>query len=486
MLVLLWPALINRQPFFFPDTTSYVRAADMAVRLISHQHIQTAWSNNDPAPGDLPKAAPGAPEVRPAHGSDGRDGNPVMAGRSPYFGALLYAGWVTSSFWLFVLAQALVAWWLLGMALRCFDIADLRTRLTIAALLGLLTPLAFYSGLLLADDLAGLGLLSFLILAREPPNLMRIERAGLIAILMMSVVSHMTHIVMAAAMVGVLLLYGLFRLRPWRALGLPLLIGIAAVAIGLTSVAMTGLVAKKALGRPPAMAPLLTARFIIDGPGRDYVASGCGHHRFAVCHVSSNATDSDVWLWSHTPGEGAFLAVDPKTRAALSRQDTEFAVAVLAAHPLREGGMILWNTARQLATFDSAILDASCIAQYSCGFVVLPPDVRARLQTSPAGRGTWPIRAVDAVHYLAVVAALVALLYLTPRLIYEYPAMGERLLLWIALLALAMLANAFFGGAVSAPQGRYQARIVWLVPLLALIAATVLRARPLPASPATR
>jgi hypothetical protein len=484
--MLLWPALINGQPFFFPDTTSYVRAADLAVRLVSREQIRTAWSNNDPIAADLRKVAPGKPSARPAHGSDGRDGNPVMAGRSPYFGALLYAGWVTSGFWLFVLGQALLAWWLLGLALRCFAIADLRTRLTIAVLLGLLTPLAFYSGLLLADDLAGLGLLSFLILAREPPNLTRLERAGLIAVLLLSVVSHMTHIVMAAAMTGVLALYGLFRIRPWREVGWPIAIGVIAVAIGLASVAVTGLVAKTALGRPPAMAPLLTARFIIDGPGRDYIAGGCGHHRFAACRVLSNATDSDVWLWSHTPGQGAFLAADPETRAALSRQDTAFAFAVLAAHPLREGSMILWNTARQLATFDSAILDAHCIARYDCGYIVLPPDVRARLQASPAGRGTWPIRAVDAVHYLTVMAALLALLYLTPRLIYEQPKMGELFLLWMAMLALAMLANAFFGGAISAPQGRYQARIVWLVPMLTLIGAAVLRARRLPTAAATR
>ena len=33
VLVLCWPAIANRQPFYFADTTSYVRAADSAMYL---------------------------------------------------------------------------------------------------------------------------------------------------------------------------------------------------------------------------------------------------------------------------------------------------------------------------------------------------------------------------------------------------------------------------------------------------------------------
>ncbi len=54
------------------------------------------------------------------------------------------------------------------------------------------------------------------------------------------------------------------------------------------------------------------------------------------------------------------------------------------------------------------------------------------------------------------------------------PMEDRRLLgLGIALLAGAMLAHALFGGAVSEPQSRYQARIVWLIPLIAAVAVLV-------------
>lgn len=480
--------MINRQPFFFPDTTSYVRAADLAVRLVTHDRVQTAWTNNDPAPSDLPKAAPAPapPPTRQAHGSDGRDGNAVMSGRSPYFGALLYIGWVTSGFWLFVIAQAIVGWWLIGLALRCFGISCLRSRLVIAAVLGLLTPLSFYTGLLLADDLAALGLLSFFILATEPPDLKWSERIGLILILLLSVASHFTHIVMALAMTGMLILILLFRRLSWTAVRRPIAIGAGATLAGLLSVMATNAVVHHALGKPPAMAPLLSARFIVDGPGRDYIAHGCGGHHFTVCRIPSNATDSDVWLWSHKPGEGGFLSQDTATREALSREDKPFAIEVLKAYPLRQGGMIVANTFNQLLHFDNVILFESCIAYYGCSGIVLPPEVRARMQGSLAGRSAWPAHFLNIVHYLAVFVACIALVLATGRLLREQPEMGRRLLLWIALLAAAMLANAFLGGAISAPQGRYQARIVWLIPLLALLAIERLGQRSLPADETTR
>ena len=32
IVALMWAPLLNGQPFFFPDTTAYVRAADLAVQ----------------------------------------------------------------------------------------------------------------------------------------------------------------------------------------------------------------------------------------------------------------------------------------------------------------------------------------------------------------------------------------------------------------------------------------------------------------------
>lgn len=479
VLAFVWPALINGQPFFFSDTTSYVRAADLAVQIATRGRVRTAWSYGAaPAGGAAPRGGARQAKsggVASAHGSDGGGGTSVMSGRSPYFGALLYLGYVTSDFWLFVLAQAAVAWWLLGLALRCFGIEGLSTRLAIAALLALASPVAFYDSLLLADALAGFGILAFLILATGRDRLRPPETTGLTGVMLVSAASHLTHIVMLAAMTGVLGLLWLARRPAWREVGRPILIGAGVVVAGLASVSVTSLIVRAALGSPPAMAPLMTARFIVDGPGRDFIDAGCGGRDFAACRLPSRATNSDVYLWSRDPGVGTFLTADAPTRAALSREDMPFAGAVLKAHPLRQGGMMAWNTLLQIATFDSTVMNQSCFARFACSGIALPDPVRARLQASLSGRDAWPVRGIGALHYATVIAALAALALMLPALAARDRDAAHRVMLWLGLLAVAMLVNGFLGGAISAPQPRYQARIVWLVPLLCGVAALCLR-----------
>ncbi len=471
VIVLMWPPLINGQPFFFSDTTAYVRAADLAVQIASHHHIRTAWSRDTPAlaPATAPVGS-AVPSPAPAHASDAQGGGSAMAGRSPYFGMLLYLGWVTSSFWLFVVAQALVAWWLIGLAMRSLGGEGLAARLAISVTLALLTPIAIYNGFLLADALAGFGILSFLILVRPPADLRRWERAALILLLLMSAAAHFTHIVILAGMTALLGVIALIRWTPWRPAKAPLLIGAGVVIAGLLSVAATSLIVKKALGKPPAAAPVLTARFIVDGPGRAFALTDCAG-RFAACAAPLDTPDTDIWLWSGDPRVGGFMAADAATRARLSAEDGKFATAVFRAYPLWQAGMMARNTWAQMTRFDLLVLMEHCFADHACSGTDIPESVRARMVQTPAGHDAWPMRAMSAIHATATIVALLVLALAMFKLRRDQPQAARQLLLWIALAAAAFLINDFLGGAISNPQTRYQERIVWIAPLLALLAA---------------
>ncbi|NIJ08973.1 hypothetical protein FHS31_002603 [Sphingomonas vulcanisoli] len=473
LLALMWPPLVNGQPFFFSDTTAYVRAADLAVQIASRHHIRTAWSRPEAAPapaGSAPAVGPiAAPQV---HASDGQNGGSVMAGRSPYFGMLLYLGYVTSGFWLFVLGQAMTAWWLIGLAQRAMGSRSLAVRLGIAVILALLSPLAFYLGLLLADALAGFGILAFLLIARPPPDLRRWERPALMLLLLVSAAAHLTHIVIIAGMTALLGLLALVRAVPWRTAKPAVLIGGAVTVLALLSVMVTNFAVKRALGKPPAAAPVLTARFIVDGPGRAFIANGCGgDQQFAACTRPTAVPDSDLWLWSPDPKIGGFLAADADTRARLSAEDSRFARAVFTAYPLWQAGMMARNTLDQLTRFDLLILNEHCFADQGCSGVDFPDAGRATMRRTIAGRNLWPTRLLAALDAAATVAAIALLAISIRRLGRERDEARKTLLLWVALTAAAFLINAFLGGAISNPQTRYQERIVWIVPLLAMIAA---------------
>lgn len=465
VVLLMWPALVNRQPFYFPDTSSYVRAGDAVAQLLLSDAATTIWS-----PVEEPAATP-----ERARGND-PDAGYVMAGRSPYFGLLLWASWVVGRFWLFVAGQALVAWWLIGLALRGFGVDTPRRRLFASAALGLLTPLAIYNGVLLADALAGFGIAALLLLGL--PAAKRWERWALVVLVLVSACAHLTHIVMMLAVAVLLVGVALLGRVGWSAVRVPIVTASAAVLVGFLSVMATSWAVEARYGSAPQLVPLLTARLTADGPGRDFIKAGCGGRRFAVCAIPYRAWRSaDTFLWSQDPAEGAFILADAETKARLSQQDKAFAVAVARAYPLHTLGAMAWNTALQLVDIRTDIVDARCYVDPACLGDQFPPQVTREMAATPAGRGTWPVRVMDAVMYAAALVSLAAVAVLLPRLWRRDAEAARCLALWLAVIAVAMLVNAFLGGAVSEPQSRYQARLWWLVPLVALIAAFVARWR---------
>lgn len=464
VLLLMWPALVNRQPFYFPDTSSYVRAGDAVAQLVLGDAARTVWSPPEEAP---------APER--ARGND-PDAGYVMAGRSPYFGLMLWAGWVTSRFWLFVAGQALLTWWLVTLALRGFGIDGQRRRLAASAVLGLLTPVAIYNGVLLADALAAFGVAALLLLGR--PGLRGWERALLVLVVLVSAMAHLTHIVMMLAIALLLVaLAGLGRVG-WQAVRAPVVVASAAVVVGFVSVMATSWAVEARYGSAPQLVPLLTARITADGPGRAFIKAGCGGQKFAVCAIPYREWRSaDTFLWSRDPAEGAFILADAETKARLSQQDKAFAVAVAQAYPLATVGAAAWNTLLQLVDIRTDIVDARCYVDPGCLGDQFPPQVTRAMAATPAGQGAWPVKVMDVVVYAAALASLVALAALLPRVWRRDAEAARCLALWLGVIGVAMLVNAFLGGAVSEPQSRYQARLWWLVPLVALLALFLARRR---------
>lgn len=475
ILLLMWVPLANGQPFFFPDTTAYVRAGDYVAKLISHGHLRTAWTAHydaAPAPAGATPATPvdKAADSVSAGGNDLRNGN-IMAGRSPYFGVLLYAGYLLGDFWPFVVAQAVCAYALITLSLRRFGLASATNIVTVVGLLAATVSLPFYDGLLLADALAAFGILAFLLLATDRGTLSRGETLFLGLLLLVSVSAHMTHIAMLAAMLALLVVARLLRLAP-PLTRIALVAGIGGLAAGLASVWLTSAVIRHVFDKPPQLAPLMTARFIDDGPGADFVRAGCGGKAFVACRHLPEGDNSDVYLWSHDPRLGGYLPLDAASRARMASEDTAFAMAVLRAHPVRQPLMMARNTLAQLAEFPLTGLNEGCFADRGC-WASLPPNVRDRMRHTPGGRNAWPVPALNLLLYAVVIVSLAVLAALASAL--RRTARGRDLLLWCACTAAAMLACAFLGGAVSSPQWRYQGRLVWLIPFLAAIAVLLWR-----------
>ena len=476
VLALMWTGIVNGQPFFFADSTNYIRAADMAVHLASGRTISTVWTERYRTL--LPDARGGRATTPPRgealHSPTANDlsAGLVMNGRSPYVGMLMYLGWVLGWFWPFVLLQAAIAYALINLTLRRFGLARPAIVTVTTLLLAAATALPTYNSLLLADGLASFGILAFILLAM-PGRLSRWEVAFLAAVLVMSTIAHLTHLMMLVGLTVALIAVSLLRWtkpprRAWLAAS-------GTIAVAVVALLATSIATRAALGRAPQLLPLLTARFYMDGPGKAFIESGCEERRFQVCRIAIDRPVNNAgWLFDLDPKVGAYMLATPTERRVMGEEDVAFALAVVRHYPLQQVAASLRNTLRQAVWIDYGSLNQGCVGAATC-WENLPPVVRARFMRSPSGQNRWPAATMTAIVYIVAIGALIALALTMPLLARSDRPAYVDLRTMVVLVLAAMLVCSFFGGAVADPQYRYQGRLAWLPVLLAVIGTLLAR-----------
>src|SRR5271157_5338698 len=100
----IWPALTNRQPFFFADTTAYVRGADLAISKTLGSRFATDWAKDQRRIIEPQTTVPTSESPADKQKSARRV---VLAGRSIVYGALLYFGEVLGGMWFSIILQSL-------------------------------------------------------------------------------------------------------------------------------------------------------------------------------------------------------------------------------------------------------------------------------------------------------------------------------------------------------------------------------------------
>jgi hypothetical protein len=449
--LLLWPAFYNGQPFFFPDTTAYVRGVDAAVFKLTG--VSTAWTK----------------QAEADTGGNVTPDKAVLAGRSIYYGALVYLGDRGGGEWLSVVIQALLLALALYATLSAFDLAPGRYLLVLVAFLALFTLVPLYASFLMPDAFTGIAILACGMLLACDMRGRPAARVGWFVLLTLSLTFHTTHAILALLLLGLGLV--LYAIR--RPLIMPQGLAAIAVAVGLAflcGVAFTVGVTRL-LGVPPLTPPFLMARLIDDGPGYRYLQDTCPGSGYVVCRFLSKLPfESDDFLWSKDPAKGVFAVSDPPTRRALSQEQYRFAVAVFLHDPLHQLGVSLRNAGEQAGLLQPT--EFAYTDEEKATFErKVPPSYLATMQTTPAYRGGLPMIPWSIVSYSSTVLSVFALAVFFLRGRYARVQGSTPLELLTGLVVFGVLANAAICGIMSGPHDRYQARVAWLIPALALIGA---------------
>ncbi len=418
-VLLGWPALLNGYPLVFIDTVSY----------LEHTIL---WA--------LPW------DKAPAYG-------PALAA---------FHGRVT--LWGSLAAQLVVISWLLWVVQRgALGQARAGWHIAICAAMAALTALPWFAATLMPDVFAGVAALAIFLLGFCAHRLARGERVAITALGAFAVTAHLSHLVVALALVAVVVVLR-WRVAPaLRAAAVPavavcVLLGVNLADAGRATLSQNGSI-------------FLLARLQADGPAVATLRTHCPSAGWYLCDfVDRLPMDSDTFLWSpdspvsrDAAGTVRFMgsvALVPEAGAILRATIAERPVAVLRA--------MAGNALHQLMrvrvgdTLGNAHLDLSARRMIRDGF---PPRELAGFDAGLQMRGglgeaaaplLWP-------HLPVLGLALVLAVLAFPRACPE-----QRALMLVALGAI--VANAVATGALSAPHDRYGARIIWLLPLAAVLA----------------
>lgn len=465
---LLWPAVINGGPFWFPDTSNYIRAADAAVVVLTESPSE--WSDRLTLARDAGEKMFSVEAGRPMTGvPDVQPTRPVLTNRSIYYGMFLYLPLRLAGPWGALILQALAV---AAACLFCMSVVmrqyGSQNRVWITAIAGglaFLTPLSFYTSMFMPDVWSGVlvALLGIAICFRS-----RMSTAESVAVLIacgIIATFHATHVLLAVAMAiaGLLVAPNIGQ----RVRGAT--IGMATALTGLAASLIFSVVVERYLGQEPISPPFLSARLTDSGPGVDYLAAHCepetGPEAFALCRYRDRLPiESDSFLWSTEPRDGLFQLVPPRVQRQIAAEDKRFYMAVVLADPVGYAGSFIRNMGATLASYDMINFNYSALRV--AGLRKLPDDIERMAAMSLAARREMPTRLTT---ITTVASVLISVLLLVPTAMRVMTGRIENrpTAQFAALLFLGVLANAAICGALSKPDARYHMRIVWLLPFAA-------------------
>jgi hypothetical protein len=364
--------------------------------------------------------------------------------------------------WPIVAFNALLTSYVFWLVVRSLFSSSERTPLYFLALvlaLSLFTGLGWLVGWIMPDLFGPLLYLSIFLLVFAHDTLCTTERIVIGLIAWWGIVSHATHLMLAAGLclflVVMLVVQGSGLRQSWRAGRLVAAILLAAIVAQVSLNAY--LYGELSLnGNRP---PFLMARVIADGPGRWYLQKHCGKSLVVICNRLAKLPDNvDEILW----GAQGWSEASDEDQRELSREEMTVVKGAFREYPREELRIFAAHFFRQLLTYGVYSYDANAWLGESIN--VAMPGQAGRYLRSRQAQGTLDEDFFTLVQKRAVIVSLVVIGLFA---MFARGLWSRRLAGLTAVVIYTVLANAAVTGNLSTVEDRLQARVIWLVPLLA-------------------
>lgn len=396
---------------------------------------------------------------------------PERAGAYSLF--LSYAGGGIS-LWLVALAQCLMlAFAIVTIARLLWPRLSLAGMLPIGGALSLFTALAWVGGQIEPDALAAIPVLTLYPLAFFKRRLGAVRALALGGVGAFAIAAHPSHLGLAAGLV--LCLAGL-RLAWLRRSWLPrpdLAAPCLCLAAGIALILAANYALTKQIFLSRSGTIFFAARLIGDGVAKPVLDEICPRKANRLCPYRDGFPDSaDAYLWDRD------TAFDALGRFHGPRADyRELVLESLKRHPLTILGSGLWSSLRQFFMVRTGDGIAPVFWIRQSGFANYLPGQLPAYETSRQQAGRIRFDAVNVVHVPLAFAALIGLIL---ALRAAVKGRNRRRMALFGFVLMGLIGNALVCGLFSGAHDRYQARIVWIAPLVLLLTHGQMATRILP------
>lgn len=458
--LLSWPLVVNGAPFYSPDSASYLRGGAFGFNtgLLFLQHW---WES-------LVSTASAMPA--------GADPKAAVAGAVAEAGGIRSVIYSVATYFLRLPGISLLALATAQAGAVVLVVSCLRRLiapqlglwpcLAIGVALAALTSAPWYAAYAVPDILAGITIAAALALTVFFDRIGIVLRVTLIALIAFCITTHGSNLPIALSVLvaGAVAHFALQRPSPTLAIRSslwflsPILFAVAAL-LGTSYVAF---------GEPsiaPKRYPIQLARSVADGPGAWHLRDHCATEHYAICEIFGPNPPRHVrdFLWSEN---GVRYRATPEQMERIRAEESMIVRRAAMEYPVQQLSRAASNTFFQFFAFGP---DDLAFGRRIVGNLDNPLLVR----THP---DMVMLKSVSEILiYFSFAAGIFLLLALRRQL-------RPVELAAISVAMVGLLANAAVCGILSAVTDRYQGRVAWILPVLALIIWLRVRADAKPAT----
>lgn len=443
MLLLAWPLILFGRPAYFSDALSYYKGGKVAVEFAVGKFTSLLNAAT------FKSATPSVTDARSA----GAPPQEATGARSiPYSVVAYLLSAPNAQMFALVLAQAMAASLTMTIVVMALGATQTWKFVLLMVTIVVATPVACFVNLAVPDIFAGLIICIFALIATYISHLSRGVCIVLSMIGAFAVASHASHLPLAAGLV-VLGLISIFLAPPMiggrsRAIGWL----ITPFALGVAATVLSGFIGFGEVSLVPKRYPLVLARSVEDGPARWYLERNCATLRYAVCEVFGTNIPSNgpKFLWEE---QGLRYRASPEQMERIRAEEQEVVLRATLAYPFAQLTRSLTNVTKQLLQF-------SLVGTHFDQILMLDAEGKPYLESTNEA----PSRILMVVETLSNWLTIFCIGWV----LWRFRALPGEARTILLLVIAGIGGNAIICAVFSAVADRYQARVIWILPMVSL------------------